>query len=644
MIKKFFSALLVVLFATSVMAQSGLTCDDPIPVNKNFTGTIAEPGEYWFTAWSYDLPLIVHFSPESDSSKLSPEVYVDFTCVPGVYDDPKLDSVINGYTDFGIELPVEFLCDEVVRNGKVEWDLSINENYRENLTSCGITTNVQAFVKVRFSEPGRISLQPDTAYQSCMENSEFVNLGDTFDIVADDTERVFVLPYSEWKKDSIQFTWIGDQPATVWVSDGSCDFTPAATSVYVKAQYNLVEGTPYKLQPSQIESAVKNWLGGGVFFAKVITKGTGKLVVEKVPLGQVQGDAILLEYGKPVSLQANDDRVFCFPKGWKSTEFNAATNFVMNMYVSNTVDFKASSDDANVIATYAFGKNGNKRQLQLSTKDISTLATSASDDYLYVRFQCNTATTLTPAPWNCSSCAAKSILITSGNQFTVPAKSSSTLYRLCYEDWKGYNFSIKWTGMSTLPTYFASVCDFMLTSADENVLQVNTVARRGTATITVAKSDLWASHVGEEGFVYVRFNPANQGKVTFTTTKPAEEDPEIITNECVEGSIKLNVGDQITLNLDSAFTVYCFNYAKWAVQNVTFQWAGEEALHTFVAETCQFAVAPYNKYVLNYVAIPAQGKLVLDAATLAAFADKVDDAGYLYIRFLTEKEGTLTIK
>ena len=107
MIKKFFSALLVVLFATSVMAQSGLTCEDPIPVNKNFTGTIAEPGEYWFTAWSYDLPLNVHFVPEVDNSSKWPEVYVDFTCVPGVYDDPKLDSVINGFTSIGLELPVE---------------------------------------------------------------------------------------------------------------------------------------------------------------------------------------------------------------------------------------------------------------------------------------------------------------------------------------------------------------------------------------------------------------------------------------------------------------------------------------------------------------------------------------------------------
>ena len=66
--------------------------------------------------------------------------------------------------------------------------------------------------------------------------------------------------------------------------------------------------------------------------------------------------------------------------------------------------------------------------------------------------------------------------------------------------------------------------------------------------------------------------------------------------------------------------------------------------YTFVAETCQFAVAPYNKYVVNYITIPANGELVLDANKLSEFADKVDDAGYLYIRFLTEKEGKLTVE
>ena len=142
----------------------------------------------------------------------------------------------------------------------------------------------------------------------------------------------------------------------------------------------------------------------------------------------------------------------------------------------------------------------------------------------------------------------------------------------------------------------------------------------------------------------MRFNPTNQGKVTFTSSKPAEEDPVILTNECVESSIKLNAGDEFVVNLDSAFTVYCINYAEWVNKNITFRWSGEESLHTFVAETCQFAVAPYNKYVVNYITIPANGELVLDAAKLSEFADKVDDAGYLYIRFLTEKEGKLTVE
>lgn len=644
MIKKFFSALLVVLFATSVMAQSGLTCDDPIPVNKNFTGTIAEPGDYWFTAWSYDLPLNVHFVPEVDNSSKWPEVYVDFTCVPGVYDDPKLDSVINGFTSFGLELPVELTCSKVVRGDKVEWDLSIGSNYRDNLTECGITHNVQAFVRVSFPEAGEIMLNPDTTYTSCMENADYVTLGNTFDVLANDSDRVFVLPYSEWKKDSVQFAWEGDQPATVWVASMECDFYPSNASGFVWTHYDVAADKPYVLSNQAINDAVKNQEGGGVFFAKVISEGEGKLTIQKAPLSPIQGDAILLELGQPVKVGANDQQLFCFPRTWKATEFVSPTKYVMHMYASNTSEFTPSADDANVLAYYSFLLDNNKRQLQLSYQDIQQLAASATDDYIYVRFQCNEATTITPTAWTSSTCANQSILLCPGQEINVPKLSKDVLYRLRYADWKDYDMTINWTNRSRpVPVYFASVCDFTLSSTAPNVVYYKS-CRMGATTITAEEVNAWAANVDEEGFLYVRMNPQAGGKATFTTTKPAEEDPEIITNECVEGSIKLNVGDQITLNLDSAFTVYCFNYAEWAAQNVTFQWAGEEALHTFVAETCQFAVAPYNKYVVNYVAIPAQGKLVLDAATLAAFADKVDDAGYLYIRFLTEKEGTLTIK
>ena len=193
--KKYFFALCALITATSMMAQLGKSCSDPISVDSNYEGVITEPGEYWFTAWTYDLPLNVHFAPDVDDSTTSPKVLVDFTCTPGIYDDYKLDSVINSLTGIGFDLPVEFACSKVFRNNKIEWDLSISKMYRENLTEVGVTHNVKAFVKVSFSETGKISVKPDDTYQSCINNSDLVTLGDTIDILPNDSSRVFRLPY-----------------------------------------------------------------------------------------------------------------------------------------------------------------------------------------------------------------------------------------------------------------------------------------------------------------------------------------------------------------------------------------------------------------------------------------------------------------
>ena len=750
MIKKYFVALSAFVLATSMVAQSGKTCNDPISVDNNYEGVISEPGEYWFTAWTYDLPLNVHFIPDVDNSTSSPEVLVDFTCDPGVYDDEKLNDVINNVASFGLELPVEFRCAKVERYGKIEWDLSINANYREELTKCGITYNVQAFVKVKFFESGKISLKPDTTYISCMDKAVYVNLGDTLNVEANDDVKFYAFPYSEWCKDSIQFVWTGDQAAKIWVSDGDCDFTPTTTNVDIRATYDVTKTTPYKLRPENMDAAIKSWLGGGVFFAKVVSKSSGQLIVEKIPMGPIQGGAILLQHDVPVNLSANDNRVFCFPRTWTSVEFVAPTQFVMSMYASNTSEFTPSTDDANVLNKYDFTNVDNVRVTQLSTQDIANLSSTATDDYVYVRFACNQTTTLTPKVWTPTSCADKAILIHPDHQLTITKKPNTTIFRLKYDDWKDYDMTFKWTGTSAIPSYFADACEFTLSSSNSHVMTYKNVKAKGSLTLTPDDMQAWASRVDEDGFIYVRFNPNNQGRVTFTSVKPAEVDPEmpdtiyttfadtvcysetyewnaqkyatsgeyqqkftaangadsIVTlnlvvlpevkpvvtdvtveydqtyewngqvytetttdtiilqdahgcdyrailkltvldepvSPCVASSIELKANDLLTLNLDSAFTIYRINYSEWVATGVTLTWNGTEPLHTFVAETCEFAVAPYNKYVHAYVSVPAEGVAVLDATKLAEMAAYVDEDGYLYIRFLTEKEGVLEVK
>ena len=517
--KKLLSALFVVLFATSAMAQTGLTCEDPIPVDKSYVGRVEADDELWYTAWTYDLPLHVYFSPDIDDSSWSPEVQIDFTCERGVYNDHKLDSVINILKVMGLELPVTFACDKVVRDGKVEWDLSIDERYRDQLTEYGLTHNIQAFVKVYFPDAGEIRLTPDMTFQNCMENGLYVNLGDTIDIAANDSATMLVLPYSEWKNDSIQFTWIGDEPARVWVAEEECQFTPNEASVYVKAKYDIDQNTPKKLYPADMKAAIKNWIGKGIFFGKVLSNGNGRLVVERIPLGEIQGDAVLLKHGESVQLQANDNQVYCFPKTWKSTEFLANTQYLMAMHVSNTPDFEPG--DANVISKYAFSKEGNNRQLQLSVGDIASLAASATDDYLYVRFVCNKATTLTPSLWDISSCVANTVLIQSGESF---ANDADKVYRMDYSDWAGYAFNVAWDQRGVLDVHVSSFCDVKTT--DTQKIQIISVPSRSSVDVPESDVASWATAVDADGFVYMRISSTRQGNVLFTSAKPAETDPE----------------------------------------------------------------------------------------------------------------------
>jgi hypothetical protein len=209
---------------------------------------------------------------------------------------------------------------------------------------------------------------------------------------------------------------------------------------------------------------------------------------------------------------------------------------------------------------------------------------------------------------------------------------------MVYDDWKNYDFTMKWTGKSVLSGKFSSYCDFTTTATD--LLSSVAIKSGKSAKVGVSVVDAWLSRLEDDGFVYFRLISTVKGDMTMTSSRPAEEDP---ASPCVAASTELKSGDQITLNLDSAFTIYRINYAEWVAKDNKLAWVGESPLHTFIAETCGFAVAPYNRYVVNYVVVPSNGEYVLDVATLTQYADKVDADGYLYIRFLTEKEGTLSV-
>ena len=112
MIKKHIFALCAVFFAsffTVALAQPGTSCLEPIPVDNGYKAYVDGPFPrvIWYSAGSYDLPMNVFFLPDASNSQKKPSVVIDFTCEPGVYDDPKLVEVVKSAAEFGYALLVE---------------------------------------------------------------------------------------------------------------------------------------------------------------------------------------------------------------------------------------------------------------------------------------------------------------------------------------------------------------------------------------------------------------------------------------------------------------------------------------------------------------------------------------------------------
>ena len=637
----------------SAQTPDGLTCETAIPVNSTYTGSIPAPGTYYFTAWTYDLPLTCYFYPDSEVDELYLDI--DFTCTPGVYDDPNVEELLDVTTGWGIKMPMHF-DDFIVdsdENGKTYYSLSVSEVYRELMANFGISYNVQAFVKVVTSSAGNITMTPDSTFRNCVETSKWITLPTNVRVLP--SSEIYVLPLADWDNDSVRFVWNGKSaPVQVWMGD-DCDFdlTLSGENAAV-GQFELLpdagNGENIFVMTKQMIIDYINYLEkGGIYYVRFVSPETAELVVEKQPITGPMADAIRFEVNESIKVDANDvEQVYYFPIEWKkrNIQFVSSVNTPVKAYFATDVVFEANDDESKLIAVKDFVNQGGEMQLSLSEKELTALCDSVSGDFVFVKLVADKSTTITPLYWDACLCAKTSTEIYTEDYVSIPRRNTTPVWRIYYDDWKKYDTKLYWEGGSTMKMYLVDTCSGTpATSGGSTVLYHQfTVKNSKTDTLTITSEQWksWANRVSDDGYLYLRFNANSVGNLSVTSI--LVDIPVVPTSPCVINSIELKANDQLTLNLDSAFTVYRINYNDWVVTGATLTWNGTEPLHTFVAETCEFAVAPYNKYVHAYVSIPAKGVIVLDKASLAELAAYVDEDGYLYIRFLTEKEGVLEVK
>lgn len=511
---------------SSVWSKPGDSCSEPIVLTPEYEETIDAAGTRWYIANTFDLPLAIGFYPTNVNSA-APELYLDFSCEPGHYDDPILCGLFCSSNSAYISMPYKQIPSmSYDGQGRARYQVEFGEFYRDMLLRQGIDYNVPVYIRVVFSGGGTLTMEPD-AFSACMDGPKFMHLGDTVQVQPNDKNRHVIVPYVQWQYDSIRYVWQGEQPCTFAVGN-KCSFDPTGVDGVIIDQVTIQPGGMAKVSSELLMQYVSDQTNypndAGMYFAKFYSESAGVITIEKIPAPPPAGGATLLKYGTKTDVYSNDlTTVYAMPSSWvKAMQFSTPTDHVFRMYIGATADFTPE----NAFASYQFDKTDDGHLLSLFAEEMASIWTHkvSGENYLYVRFECTENTTILPMLWTPSDCILKAERIVPDVQFEVAGKSK-VIYGLFYEDWRGGDMTIAWTSnQATCPFYIADTCD-VPNSNEAPVFYTDKAPKRGSVVCHKETIDTWAQYVDPDGYIYIRFYPTAKGKITVSTTAPAEEDP-----------------------------------------------------------------------------------------------------------------------
>ena len=535
-------ALLIGACAPAYAGLPGSSCTDAIQFGENYSVHVQSGQTIWYTASTFDLPLTVTFAPDFGKNEPAPDVEMDFTCLPGYYRDSILCSMFcktSGGSGVSIDMPHKpKLSTKTLDDGTFVYYLSLGKKYRDLLLQMGISYEVDVYVKVTYKCDGTISLAPDDLFTNCVDKAKFMRIGDskndTVKVAAKDKNRHVIIPYVQWQEDTIIYKWTGTAPCTMSVAN-TCEFDPLDTNDdnIIQKENDIQPGDSIKTEATVIYDWVHNPLypnEAGMYFAKFYTEGTGTMKITKAKQAVPDGKATLLRFGKTYALDANTNAIFAIPRSWNvDVKLSTPTSHVFSMVLSPTTNFEGEA-----FKSYSFDRANNGHWLGILGSELETFwaKVPANRHYMYVRFSCSEATTITPDRWNVSDCyssTTKNVLVP-GSEITI--KKQSEVYRLAYPQWKGGDMTIKFALSADCFVYLADTCGMTRTKEDAPYWLKYKEKVKSSQPLVITAEDIasWGERerIKNEGYFYAIFyteaNSTNR-KLTFTTDAPEETDP-----------------------------------------------------------------------------------------------------------------------
>ena len=530
----FLMVAMLVLASNMVLAQEpdGLTCENAIPVDTSYVGSVPAAGTYYYLASTYDLPMTCYFYPETEEAVI-PKVYVDFTCTPGHYEDPNLQKMITSAQGWGVETPIAFDFEYSIQESA--YKLTIHESYREMMTMFDVTYNVEAIVQLEVPCGGEVRLAPDTTFKVCFENpEEWLDLPDTVVTGIQNESDGYVLPFVDWRNDSIRFRWTGtESPATVWIGE-DCNFEMKLTGENCALDMFVLH--PDKGNGENIRDFSKQEIldyislfgKGGLYYMRTVCSEDGELVIEKKPMDEAMAKAIPMAFDQASNVSANAiEQVYYFPKEWANYNViwqSSAAQKVTAHFASN-VNFEGEALGVEEFQDAELG-----RELRLSRKQMNTLFAGVRGDHIFVKFISNAPTTITPVLWSAGPCVEGADEIYVNDSVQLQRNATNTAWRVNIEQWSKQDVKLYWEGTSSIKIFLCDTCKgFTLGKNNQHVklykeIIINSNATRDTLTLTKDELAAVSQYADADGFMYFRFNNGATSSMIVTTDV---EEPEI---------------------------------------------------------------------------------------------------------------------
>ena len=644
--KKLTLLLLGLTLCSALWAYEGESCTKAIEVEAEYSGTFAE-GEYWFTSTTSFLPLTIYYYPE-DTTTQAPEIWIDLTCTPGVYEDSLVAKMLLSADQYGLSFPMKEVPEkEYDSKGRMFYRITYDKNYRDMLYNQGVTYAIPAYVRVVNHGQAAVDIVSTSINAQCREYVNTLGLNTSLRVAPEDSVYVHLWPIGEWINKKYKVTWSGE---------GKLDFFAGKDclierDIRVLHQYELSHDTI-----TMTETRTSNWIKDiyqTELYVRLYAEKEGVLKIEEYQEISLLKEVILTYNNQSFYAMIDHENLLItaqFPQGatlanmitaWRDAKFiyDAYNNEkpVVNV-IKATLTF---GDKTYTLKNVALSATGNvDASLKSITVDGIALEGFLPQTAVYRDVEVTSTTPVVAATANAATSTVEITQVTEvpgTATITVTAEAGNTqTYTLYIIAGRSKDASLKEVTIDG-KAFTLKEGEVSYRTQVSKLPIVNAVANDTKATVEIEQAK------GVPGFAQVRVTAEAGNVETYTFNFVMDPRFEV----CLGSTPTLELDKSVTLTPAEADAVMNVPVKQWTEKYVRFVWSGENDLMVYVGTSCFFDPKNPDETLIDSMRVfRPKGEDIthydLRPDDLKELAKRSLD-GTLYVRFSIPTEGQLSL-